>query len=476
MTPSRALLTVSLLTGLALPQALGSPEDKRLPNIVFVVSDDQSAPWLGAYGMPVQTPVLDRFATEGMLFETMWTAAPQCAPNRSALLTGRSPVRTGVARFSSPVRRDVRGFPEMLRERAGYYTGIVRRSHHLDGWHHPGTTLSREIWEEHNMGTTSGRFDHVHMGGNHTVTGAFVDEFLDKVPEGRPFFLWVNFNDPHHPWNAPRVHNGPDLPLPGGWPDIPELRDDLARYCDEVARLDSEFAQVLTVLEARGLSENTIVIFTSDNGMALPRGKGALHEPGVRVPLLIRWPGVIPPGTRSGTLISAEDFAPTFLDIAGLAPDPEMSGHSFGPLLRGEQFTPRTHLFAMRGPHGSSIYDETILSSGYDLGRTVRDARYKLIINYTPFMRYAPTDSALDPGWLAVLASREAGTLAEEFEKRFFSSPRPISEFYDLQKDPDELNNLAGDPEYADAERALRVALHRKMILDHDFLPLPLRE
>lgn len=447
------------------------------PNIVFIVSDDHSAPHVGAYGFPVKTPNLDRFAAEGVLFDRMFTSAPQCAPSRSSFATGRSSVATGTSRFSSPLPRAIETFPEILRRDAGYYTGICRRAHHLDGWTDTGNTLSPAVWKKHDMLSVPERFDYVNMGGGREVTSAKVAEFLDAVPAGKPFFLWVNFNDPHHPWNAPRAHDPATIPMPADWPDLPELRDDFARYLDEIARLDEEFRWVLDELSRRNLSANTIVVFVGDNGSPLPRGKGALHERGVNVPLLVRWPAGIPAGRRTDALISGEDFAPTFLEAAGVRVPTLMSGRSFLGLLRNDPaYQPREHLFAMRGVHGAAIFNESTPSSGYDLGRMVRDNRYKLILNYTPWMPYAPTDSRIEPGWQRIAALHGTGKLEPIFAAMWFKLPRPMVELYDLANDPAELRNLAGRPEHATTEARLKAILQEQMITNYDYLPLPLRQ
>jgi N-sulfoglucosamine sulfohydrolase len=468
----RALLPVVALAAFShLPAA-----DQR-PNIVFIVSDDHSAPHLGAYGFPVKTPNLDRFASEGMLFNHFFTAAPQCAPSRAAFATGRSPVAAQASRFSSPVPREIPFFPELLRRDAGYFTGICRRAAHLDGYTNADDQISPAIWEKHHLKTLSDRFDYVNMGGGRKETSAKVAKFLDQVPAAKPFFLWVNFNDPHHPWDAPRLHDPATLPLPPDWPDLPGLRNDFAIYLDEIARMDGEFQWVLDELDKRHLSENTIVIFVGDNGVALPLGKGSLHDRSLNVPFAVRWPGRIAPGTRSTTLVSGEDIAPTLLAAAGLPALPEMTGHNILPTLLGRSdYQPREYIFAMRGIHGSAILDEHSVSSGIDLARAVRSERYKLILNYTPWIPYEPVDSAADPGWQQILTQHREHALAPVFERLYFKSPRPFVELYDLAEDPGELRNLAGQAEYAGIERQLKIVLMEKMITDFDYLPLPLRQ
>lgn len=475
-----AVVGVMLATGVmrAAPPAPGAVAKKAdgsaLPNILVILSDDHSAPYVGCYGYPVKTPNIDRFATQGMRFERAFTAAPQCVPSRASYMTGRSPQAARVGRFVNPVPRDVPILPEILRQEAGYFAGVCRRIHHLDGAGGNATDLNREIFNRLHLVTMPDRLDYVDVSGP-AFTSARVNEFFDKLPQGRPFFLWVNFNDPHHPWDAPRANDPAKLVMPPDWPDLPELRDDLARHLDEVTRMDHEFQVVLDILAKRGLDQNTLVVFAGDNGMALPNGKGSLHERGLHVPLIMRWPGVIAPGSVANELFSGEDLTPTLLEVAGLKGRAPMTGVSHVPVLKGAKASPREFVFGMREPHASVVFTEGGMSSGYDLGRSVRDERYKLIINYTPWINYAPVDSAGDPGWKAVKAAHAAGKLGAEFEKLFFTSPRPITELYDLEADPYEMNNLVGKKEFAAAERRLRVALHEKMIVDSDYLPQPVK-
>jgi arylsulfatase A-like enzyme len=230
---------------------------------------------------------------------------------------------------------------------------------------------------------------------------------------------------------------------------------------------------VLAELKKRDLMDSTIIVFCGDNGMAMPHGKGSLYDPGSNVPFLVRWPGVVKPGGDSRALISAEDLAPTLLAAAGLAAGPKMSGVSFLPLLKGETHTPRKHLFVERGPHGSAPVQANMTNGGYDLGRAVRSDRYKFIYNCTPWIPYAPVDSAGGQAWKEMQEANAAGKLPPGMSATYFKTPRPVYELYDLEADPAELNNLSGKPELAATERELRAALAEKMILDWDYLPLP---
>lgn len=449
------------------------------PNILLILSDDQSVGHLGCYGNPdIQTPNLDRFASEGMRFNRFFTVAPQCVPSRAGMLTGRSAVAARMTRFNSPLPRDVITLPEVLRAEAGYFTGICRRNFHLDG---PGGNrlgpLTESVYQNYQLRTFDERVDFLDRNSPRNQTQAKVNEFFDQLPEGKPWFLWVSFNDPHHDWDRNAVRNPPEpttLRLPPELPDLPGVRNDLSRYYAEVMRMDQEFQWVLDIVEERGFRDNTLVLFAGDNGYAFPHGKGSLYDPGLNVPFLVRWPGQMEAGSVTDQLISGEDIAPTCLDAAGVPVPKKMSGQSFVNLLRGAPYEPRKFIFAERGVHGSATFNERTTSSGYDLSRCARSERYKFIYNCTPWMPYSPVDSARDPGWQEIVAAHEAGTLAPEHERAYFTNPRPIVELYDLDNDPGELTNLAGQAEYAEVERALRHALIEKMIRDQDYLPLPL--
>ena len=443
------------------------------PNIVFILSDDHSWPFLGCYGTEMKTPNLDRFAAEGMKFSRLFTGAPQCVPSRACYLTGRSPVACRITRFSSPLPRDEITYPEILKNEAGYFVGVLGRSYHLDGSSR-GPESTKQVFEQNKLQTFKERFDYVDASGQENIP-ATMNAFFDQRPKDKPYHLWVNFSDPHHPWTTGENPPAPDkLKVPGFLPDLPGVREDLSRYMGEVEHMDHDFQRVLDIVKERAGLENTLIIFAGDNGMAFPSGKGSLHDPGLNVPLLVWWPGVIKVGGESSILISGEDIAPTCLEAAGLNVPARITGKSFLPLLQGQPFEPRKHIFAERGPHGSATFNEGTTASGVDYSRAVRSDRYKLIYNVTPNLRYSPVDSAGDPSWQDIVKAHEGKQLASEFETLWFTSPRAIYELYDLESDPSELRNLAGQPEVKGVEQALKEALQGKMILDFDYLPLPI--
>ena len=460
------------LSGLLLSVvALGAGER---PNVLFILSDDHSYPYLSCYGdANVRTPALDKLAAEGIKFRKFFTSAPQCVPSRAAYLSGRSPVAARITRFSSPLPRDVVTFPEVLRKEAGYYVGVVGRSYHLDGSGKGADGLGKFLVEG-GYKTFPDRFDVV-QGGSDAQAVEQAAAFLEGRPKDKPFCLWVNFSDPHHAWTAPASYR-PDpasLKLPVHVPDLPGVREQYADYCAEVNRVDETAGKVLALLDRLGLARETLVVFAGDNGQALPHGKGSLYDPGCNVPFIVRWPGVVAPGGDSSALLSGEDLGPTVLAAAGLKSAPGMTGVSFLPILKGVAARTRDHVFTERGPHGSAPVQVGMASSGYDLARAVRSERYKAIYNCTPWLPYAPVDSAGGPAWQAMQALHAGGKMAPGLVATYFTTPRPVYEFYDLEKDPGELHNLSGRPEVAEAERALRLEMAKKMIADFDYLPLP---
>jgi N-sulfoglucosamine sulfohydrolase len=461
-----ARLTFVLL--LALPIALRAQPAR--PNVLLVLSDDHSAAHVGAYGNPdIETPNLDAFAKEGMRFERMYVAAPQCVPSRAALMTGRSPVAVQMTRFSAPLPIEAKTWLELLRA-GGWFTGVAGRTYHLDGSALPPE--SQVIFDKHQLKTFARRLDFVKVGGAPAQSLAQYREFLD-LAKGKPFALQLCFSDPHRPLDAnaiPEPHDPNKIKLPAHYPDTPGVRADFARYYDEIARFDGNFAAVLAELDKRGLAANTIVIFAGDNGASQFRGKGTLYEYGLRVPLMARWPGKVKAGVVSRDLISGEDLAPTLLEACGLKPLPEMTGRSFLKLLRGENHTGRQYVFAERGAHGSGLPTGT---APFDLGRVVIGQRYKLIYNALWQLPYQPVDFNGDAFWKELQQMNKDGKLSPEMSRLYFSPTRPMFELFDLEADPSEFNNLIDSPEHATIARELKAALQEWMILERDFLPLP---
>lgn len=436
-------------------------------NVLVILSDDHSAPHLGCYGnSEIKTPHIDAFAKTAIRFDRAYVTCPQCVPSRASIMTGRSPVAIGMTRFSAPLPAEVVTWLEVLRKK-GYFTGVAGRQYHLDGASNPETNA---ILVKHKLRTFPERLDFVKTAGVGDKCVEQFREFLDAVPKDKPFALQLCFSDPHRVYDAPKVHDPKTLTLPKHYPDTEKVRADFAAYYDEIARFDGHFQHVLDELEKRKLAGNTLVLFQGDNGAAQWRGKGTLYEFGIRVPLLVRWPGMAKGGTHRDELISGEDLAPTLLEVCGEKPLKEMTGKSFAPLLRGEKFAGRSFVFAERGAHGQGLPGQ---SSAFDLGRVVVSKSHKLIYNATFHLPYHGVDFGQSDMFKEVRELAQANKLAEPLNRLYDGRPRAMIEVFDLTQDPSEFVNLAGKPDIADVEKELRAALLEWMILERDFLPLP---
>ncbi|MCC6823803.1 MAG: sulfatase, partial [Verrucomicrobia subdivision 3 bacterium] len=465
-----ALATVATLAAWA-----GMP-----PNILWIVSDDHSWRHAAVYGDPnARTPNLDRLAGQGMRLNRAYVMSPQCLPSRASLMTGRGPVAIGMTRFTAALPAECVMFPEVLRQR-GYFTALAGRPHHLQGWSY--TTNIPPLYAKLGLLTVSNRFDFVRESNHGTAESRRdeffqqLDEFFAAAPRGKPFFLQFGLLDPHRAFSDTnanpygRQYDPARLTLAPDFPDTPAVRADLALYYGMVSRMDHDVGRVLKALDDRGMATNTMVVFVGDNGAALFRGKGTLYELGIRVPLIVRWPGVIQPGSVSEELISGEDFAPTMLEAAGQRPLPEMTGRSFLRLLRGESVPGREMVFAERGAHGDPLPSH---AACLDFSRVVITRSHKLIYNATWQLPYWPVDFFNQPFWLELAKQNEAGTLDPKWRSFYFAPQRPMFELYDLANDPHELHNLAGKPEAAREEFRLRMALTEWMLTERDYLPLP---
>ena len=242
--------------------ALAQPEAK-LPNILFLFSDDHSTPDLGCYGnTAIHTPNLDRLAREGMRFNNCFVSAPQCSPNRSSIFTGCTPHTTSTSRLHTPMPPWERTFLEPLKGK-GYFVGAYRKVHQ-------GNEFNKRL----------------------DFYGGFkepFESFFDALPAGRPFFLQMGWRDPHRryrPGAFDPPHDPNQVRVPNFLPDTPEVRQDLAHYYDYIARMDANCGKVMDILNKRGLADNTLVVFTGDNGMPFPRAKGGCYDPGIRVPAI----------------------------------------------------------------------------------------------------------------------------------------------------------------------------------------------
>jgi arylsulfatase A-like enzyme len=444
----QSLAAFALLTGHEVSTLAGpAGQGETRPNILFCIADDWSWPHAGVYGdSVVKTPTFDRVAAEGALFTHSFCASPSCSPSRAGILTGQAIHRLeegGNLWGTLPVRYPV--YSTIL-EKAGYHVGSQGK-----GWG-PGN---------------------IQVGG-HTRNPAgkvfrSFKQFLQEKPKDAPFCFWYGSTDPHRPYDlgsgARSGMKAADVRVPPFLADTPEVRSDILDYYFEVERFDRTVSELLKELADAGLVENTLVVITSDNGMPFPRAKTNLHDSGSRMPLAIRWPAKIKPGQKHAALVSHTDFAPTFLEAAGLPALPEMTGKSLLPLLLGKSSEPRDTVFIGRERHANVRKGDLSYPA-----RAVRTREFLYIRNFRP-ERWPAGDPELwkavgpfgdidgSPSKDLILNKRDDPAIAPFFN--LACAKRPAEELYDLAKDPWQVKNVAGQPEYAEAQRKLRAALDK---------------
>ena len=426
------------------------------PNIVLAIADDWGWPHASAYGdSGIKTPTFDRLAREGVLFENAYISSPSCTPSRGAIITGQQFWRLGQAgNLWSVWPSQAPEYPKLL-EAKGYFVGSYRK-----GW-----------------GPGSHPYSAVNPAGKRHET---VDKFFEARPPNSPFCFWFGTSDPHRPYTLGQgTGSGIDLDkvhLFEHYPDVEQIRNDIADYYWEVERFDREVGALVQRLEEMGELDNTIIVMTSDHGMPFPRGKANLYDSGTRVPLAIRWPGHVPAGRRVTDFVSTTDLAPTFLESAGLRTPVDMGGQSLLSLLvsgrSGRLERVRDHVIFGRERHTQA--QEAPNSGGYP-ARGIRTDRYLYIRNFHPNRWPAGTPNHekafVKNAWLAdcdngptkwyLWSHRDDPTVKQYYKLAF--GMRPAEELYDLDKDPGQLRNVANDREYATIQKDLAVRLFESL-------------
>jgi N-sulfoglucosamine sulfohydrolase len=439
----RSFLLSIFLGSLALMGYAQSSPTTDQPNILWIVSEDNS-PLLGCYGDAfATTPNIDRLARQGVRYTNAFATAPVCAPSRSTLITGMYPPSLGTENMRStyPSPDFVKFYPQYLKDAGYYVTNNVKKDYN--------TPDQEEVWDESSNKAS----------------------FINRKP-GQPFFAIFNTTISHESClhtsipNDKLRHKPAQVTLPPYHPDTPEMRHDWAQYYDKVEDMDAYVGKVLDDLEKSGQAENTIVFYYSDHGGVLGRSKRFMYESGLHIPLVIRFPKkyayLAPgqPGSTTDRIVTFLDFAPTLLSLAGVPLPSYMQGKAF---LGKQQAPERDYAYGFRGR-----MDERI-----DLVRSVRNKKYRYIRNYMPHKIYG---QYLEYLWKAPsMASWEeaykAGKL-NDVQKKFWET-KPVEELFDVDADPHNVNNLAGNPAYATLLKELRQANHDYLIESKDvgFIP-----
>ena len=432
---------------------MSNPGFERRPNVLLLHAHDLGRR-LGCYDADVETPTIDAIADDGVRFDEYVCTAPQCSPSRGSMITGRYPHDNGLlglAHLGWGLGDDVETMPELL-GRAGYST-------HLFGVQHEAVDPDRLGYDRQWVDS-----EYAHEVADATV------EFLDDPPD-HPFLASVGFFEPHRlsRYEGFRFdHDRYDPPdpdaveVPDYLPDVAPVRQELASFEGMLHAVDDGVGRVLDALDAAGLREETLVVFTTDHGIAFPRAKGTLYEAGIGTALLADHPA-LPSGESRDHLLSNVDLLPTLLDVAGGEPPDAVAGRSFAPLLWGkgdgngsdDGYEPRERAFL-----------EETFHDKYNPTRGVRTPRYKYVRSFGDLPSvYLPMD---------VLQSPSGRALYE----RYYTSSRPEEELYDLAADPLEEENLIDDPDHAEVADRLAAAVEMWMertddpLLDGD-VPVP---
>ncbi|SIN71781.1 Arylsulfatase A [Singulisphaera sp. GP187] len=449
-----APLLLATLVGLVDPVetvAAGGPDR---PNVLFIIFDDWGWNHAGAYGCSwVKTPNFDRVAREGILFKNAFTSNPKCSPCRASILTGRNSWQLEEAACHYGIfPRKFAVYPELL-EAAGYTVGLTGK-----GWgpgDHQSTGFKRNpagpLFDEHTTQPPASGIARTDYAKN-------FESFLGKRPAGQPFSFWMGFKEPHRGYerhSGTRLGKRPeDVKVPAYLPDLDVVRDDLLDYAVEVEYADAQIGKALQALENAGELERTLIIVTSDHGMPFPRVKGQIFEDGFHLPLAIRWGATIKPGRVVEDFVNVRDFAPTFLELAGLPPHPQITGKSLVNVLRSQAsgWVDRDRNVMLAGKERHD------LGRPYDWGypaRAIRTPEFLYVHNYFPD-RWPAGNPETDFGNCDPSPTKELlKAIGGEFYEISFGK-RPADALYRLTDDPECVRNLASDPAYTTVMATLR--------------------
>jgi len=449
------------------------------PNILFAIADDASWKHFGAYGCDwVKTPALDRIAREGILFTRAYTPNAKCAPSRSCILTGLNSWQLRAAANHVPY------FPTMFSsyvevlEAHGYQVGYTGK-----GWA-PGVAIDREgkfreltgkQYSAHKLTPPTGYIAATDYAANFRA-------FLEEKAEGEPFCFWYGGHEPHrrYEFGSGVVKGGKDPEeierVPAFWPDVDTVRTDLLDYAFEIEHFDSHLVQMLQVLEERGELDNTLVVVTADNGMPFPRVKGQVYEYSNHLPLALMWPeGIRNPGRVVDDFVSFIDFAPTFLEVAGVdqgqAGMQEMEGRSLTEIFYSERDgqVVEERDFVLVGKERHDLGRP--LDQGYPV-RGIVKGEWLFLHNYhperwpagNPETGYLNCDGGATKSY--ILNQRRIYGKREYWELNL--GKREPEELYHIKEDPYCLNNLVGDLEYSMKLEDLKSELTRKLEEQND--------
>jgi len=444
----RDFLKYSAATAAAMcaPGLVGAAKKDDRPNIILFIADDHGYADSGAYGDDcVKTPNIDALARQSMRFTHAFAASPLCSPSRCVIETGLMPHRNGGHKFGTPIRADIRTMPEYFKM-LGYYTAHIGKFHHAPNKRFP--------------------YDYIHRRESRAAG------FIKAYDKDKPLLLLVCTHPPHTPWTKNTSYDPARLKLPPNFVDTPETRADRARYYSDVTLMDKTLGDVLKAVDAKGMTKNTLVIYTSDQGANWPFAKWCVYDGGLRVPFIARWPGKVAPGSVTDAMVSLADLLPSFIDVAGGKEPEDIDGRSFFPVLTGKT---KSHRKAVFGTHTGNENGGPGIAN-HCPARTIRTATHRYILNLAPDTTFTTHITGCKSGphylphWDSWVKAAKTDAKAREIVRRY--QRRPKEELYDLKADPFEMNNLAGDPEQATVLKSLRKQLAQWCKTQNDKLPL----
>ncbi|MDB5015113.1 MAG: N-sulfoglucosamine sulfohydrolase [Daejeonella sp.] len=435
MNVNRILSAVILVTGVlvfntktwAIKEEPSSKSNSK-PNFIIIMADDLDSRQLSCYGgKNINTKNIDALASEGLKFNQIITSEAMCIPTRASLFTGLYPVRHGAYQNHKPVYNNLKSVGHYLGD-LGYKVGLTGKDH---------VTKPKSVFPFQ-----------IIPGFEHNCVATTDEYFLDSVKtfiteKDKPYCLFVMSCNPHAPWTVgdPSEFNPDKLKLPAHWVDTKLTRTEFCKYLAEVRRLDNQVGDVMNLLKQTGQDKNTIVIFLGEQGPQFPGGKWSVWDNGAKSSMIVKWPGNVKSNSETQAIVQYEDITPTLIDIAGGRAIAGLDGKSILNVIQGKSDKHREFAYLMHNnvPEGPAY-----------ASRAIRDGNFKLINNLNPessyYIKYMMNTTNDKLAWNSWMKKAETDSEAKILTSRIVN--RPPVEFYDIKKDPYELNNLADKKEY----------------------------
>lgn len=441
--PAITIVLIILLHSIAI-----SLYAQQKPNIVIFLADDLNQQDIGAYGnRDVKTPYMDQLATEGMRFTNAYAASSMCTPSRSAMFTGLYPFKNGAQMNHFTVRAGIKSLPHYLRQQ-GYRVVISGKIHMAPLNNFPFEHIGREFGQ---YSPIENRLD------RKKETVQMIESHFAQNPQ-QPICLVVAPWVPHVPWFPNRDFDPSQLKLPPYLANTRETRQALAAYYQSIGEADKMLGEVMQALNRTGEAGNTVFIFVADQGAQFPGAKWTVYDQGIRVPLLVRWPGKTSKGAISNALVSLVDLTPTLIDIAGGSEIKELDGHSFKNVLLGKAATHHPYIFAETSMEPHFWYN-------YTPSRTVITADgFQYIKNYHPGLRFITHIDQVERNefYFDSWVQKAATDPTTKFLLNRYSY-RPPEELFNLNNDRVSFKNLATNTAYQNKLKELSALLKKEL-------------